>query len=79
MKTKICEICGCEFSAMTLGQKYCRDCHEELYRSIKPEQPKRNPNQRLIDEVKAAAEYVTTAVTEDGVYNGLKHYGLIEG
>ena len=31
------------------------------------------------DEVKAAAEYVTTAVTEDGVYNGLKHYGLIEG
>ena len=41
---------------MTLGQKYCRDCHEELYRSIKPEQHKRNPNQRLIDEVKAAAK-----------------------
>ena len=56
MKNKICEICGCEFSAMTLGQKYCRDCHEELYRSIKPEKHKRNPNQWLIDEVKAAAK-----------------------
>ena len=56
MKTKICEICGCEFKPLTLVQKYCSDCHEELYRSIKPEQPKRNPNQRLIDEVKAAAK-----------------------
>ncbi len=30
-----------------------------------------------IPETKAAAEYVTDAILEDGVYNGLKHYGLI--
>jgi hypothetical protein len=41
---------------LTTGQKYCRDCHEELYRSIKPEMHTRNPIQRLIDEVKAAAK-----------------------
>ena len=57
MVIKTCEICGCEFSAMTLGRKYCRDCHEELYRSIKPEKHTRNPNQRLIDEVKAGLSY----------------------
>lgn len=28
-------------------------------------------------ETKEAAEYVTDAIDEDGVYNGLKHYGLI--
>lgn len=30
-----------------------------------------------MQEAKAAAEYVTTALWEDGIYNGLKHYGLI--
>ncbi len=30
-----------------------------------------------IDETKAAAEYVTTDINENGVWNGLKHYGLI--
>ena len=30
------------------------------------------------EEVKKAAEYITTEVTEDGIYNGLKYYGLIE-
>ena len=29
------------------------------------------------DQTKAAAEYVTTDIDDDGVYNGLKHYGLI--
>ena len=29
-----------------------------------------------VDEVKAAAEYVTTDIDEDGVANGLAHYGL---
>lgn len=29
------------------------------------------------DSVKAAAEYVTTDILEDGVYNGLRHYNLI--
>ena len=29
------------------------------------------------DSAKAAAEYITTSVDEDGIYNGLKHYGLI--
>lgn len=28
-------------------------------------------------ELKAVAEYVTTSVLEDGVYNALKHYNLI--
>ena len=28
-------------------------------------------------EVKETAEYVTTGVMDDGIYNGLKHYGLI--
>ncbi len=30
-----------------------------------------------LDETKAVAEYVTTKINEDGVWNGLKHYGLI--
>ena len=30
-----------------------------------------------IDETKAAAEYVTTDINDKGVWNGLKHYGLI--
>ena len=29
------------------------------------------------DAVKAAAEYVTTGINEDGVWNGLKHFHLI--
>lgn len=29
------------------------------------------------EEVKKAAEYVTTGINDDGVANGLKHYGLI--
>ena len=29
------------------------------------------------DRAKAAADYVTTAFDEDGIYNGLKHFGLI--
>lgn len=28
-------------------------------------------------EAKEAAEYVTTDIEEDGIYNGLLHYGLI--
>ena len=30
-----------------------------------------------VPETKAAAEYITTSIDQDGVYNGLKHYGLI--
>lgn len=30
-----------------------------------------------MQEAKDAAEYVTTALWEDGIYNGVKHYGLI--
>ena len=66
MTIKECEICGLEFRALTLGQKYCSECNEEMYKSIKPEQPKRNPNQRLIDEVKAA----TKAGLSYGKYKG---------
>lgn len=29
------------------------------------------------DEVKAAADYVTTSVDEDGIYHALKHFGVI--
>ncbi|MCR5770650.1 MAG: Cof-type HAD-IIB family hydrolase [Butyrivibrio sp.] len=29
------------------------------------------------DRIKEVAEYVTTNLHEDGIYNGLKHYGLI--
>ena len=29
------------------------------------------------DNAKAAADFVTTGVDEDGIYNGLKHFGLI--
>ena len=29
------------------------------------------------DKVKAAADYVTTGIDDDGVYNALKHYELI--
>lgn len=29
------------------------------------------------DAAKAAADYVTTDIHDDGIYNGLKHYGLI--
>jgi hydroxymethylpyrimidine pyrophosphatase-like HAD family hydrolase len=28
-------------------------------------------------ETKAVAEFITTDIDHDGVYNGLKHYGLI--
>lgn len=30
-----------------------------------------------VHKLKEKAEYVTTAINDDGVYNGLKHYGLI--
>ena len=30
-----------------------------------------------VDEVKAAAEYVTTDIDKDGIKNALSHYGLI--
>ena len=30
-----------------------------------------------VDEVKAAAEYVTTDIDNDGIKNALSHYGLI--
>ena len=30
-----------------------------------------------VDEVREGAEYVTTSVDEDGIYNALKHYGII--
>ena len=29
-----------------------------------------------VDELKAVAEYVTTDIHDDGVANGLAHYGL---
>jgi hydroxymethylpyrimidine pyrophosphatase-like HAD family hydrolase len=29
------------------------------------------------DALKAAAEYVTTSVDDDGIYNALKHFELI--
>ena len=29
------------------------------------------------EEVKAAADYVTTSVDEDGIYKALKHFGVI--
>ena len=29
------------------------------------------------DEAKAAADYITTPVTEDGIMNALKHFNLI--
>lgn len=29
------------------------------------------------EDVKAAADYVTSSVDEDGIYNGLRHYGII--
>jgi hypothetical protein len=59
MNIKECEICGCEFKALTLGQKYCSDCNSGLYKSIANEEkakPHKNPNQKLMDEVKAAAK-----------------------
>ena len=30
-----------------------------------------------MDSAKEAADYVTDSVLEDGIYNALKHYGLI--
>lgn len=30
-----------------------------------------------VDELKQSAEFVTTSITEDGLWNGMKHYGLI--
>lgn len=56
MTIKKCEICGCEFKALTISTQYCNDCKFEMYKSIKPEQPKRNPNQRLIDDANRATE-----------------------
>ena len=29
------------------------------------------------DEVKKIAEYITTSVTDDGIFNACRHYGLI--
>ena len=29
------------------------------------------------DEVKAVADYITTSVDDDGIYNALKHFGLV--
>ena len=60
MNLKECEICGCYYRVRTLGQKYCSSCNEELFRSYKNEQkarqPHKNPNQKLMDEVRAAAK-----------------------
>ena len=30
-----------------------------------------------VDELKARAEFVTSAISDDGVWNGLAHYGLV--
>jgi hydroxymethylpyrimidine pyrophosphatase-like HAD family hydrolase len=30
-----------------------------------------------VDALKEKAEFITTPILEDGVYNGLKHYNLI--
>ena len=30
-----------------------------------------------LDEVKAVADYVTSDLHKDGIYNGLHHFGLI--
>jgi uncharacterized Zn finger protein (UPF0148 family) len=61
MNIKDCEICGLAFKALTLGQKYCPECSNEMYKSSagsneEKAKPKKNPNQKLIDEVKAAAK-----------------------
>jgi hydroxymethylpyrimidine pyrophosphatase-like HAD family hydrolase len=29
------------------------------------------------DDVKAAADYVTNSVDEDGIFNAMKHFGII--
>ena len=31
-----------------------------------------------IDTVKAAADYITDSIKEDGVYNALVHFGVID-
>lgn len=54
---KICECCGVEFKPLTLTTKYCSDCNYDLYRSIRLEEkkkPNKNPNKRLMEEVKLA-------------------------
>lgn len=63
-KIKECEICGTEFKALSLGQKYCPSCRAGLFISSKNEEPKpkprprrkNHPNQKLFDEVKAATK-----------------------
>ena len=63
MSIKECEICGAEFEAKTLGQKYCSSCRNGLFESVKNEEEskpkprrKKHPNQKLFDEVRAAAK-----------------------
>lgn len=51
-----CDICGVEFEAPNRMHKYCNDCQLDGYKSIKHEKPKTNPNQKLIDDVRAATK-----------------------
>ena len=63
MFIKECEICGAEYKTLSLGRKYCPSCRAGLFISTKNEEPKQepkrrksNPNQKIFDEVRAAAK-----------------------
>jgi hypothetical protein len=73
MARLICALCGVEFVGVTHKRKYCPDCLLNCGRSVYQEdkrKDKHNPNQRLIDEVKAA----TKAGLSYGNYKG-RSYG----
>ena len=53
----ICDMCGVEFDAPNKMHKYCNDCQLDGCKSLRADKPKhKNPNQRLIDDVKAATK-----------------------
>lgn len=64
-----CKICGVEFEAPNKAIEYCTDCKTAHSLGFnKPKPRKSNPNQKLMDDVKAA----TAANMSYGTYKGRK-------
>ena len=74
MVIKTCEMCGVEFEAPNKMYKYCNDCNVDCFKSLRSDEKpkKKNPNQRLIDDVKAA----TKAGLSYGNFKGRTNYEI---
>ena len=52
-----CIYCGEEFEAATTQKKICADCYTELYKAPQKPKPKKNPNSKLMEDVREATKH----------------------